>query len=74
MSTRVDPGAAIQTLGIKAKDEEDLLQFSIPHGVDIVSGSFVRSASNVVAIRQCLGEAGRHICVHAKIGAWRSCR
>ncbi|GMF09360.1 unnamed protein product [Phytophthora lilii] len=35
--------------------------------VDIVSGSFVRSAANVRAIRECLGEAGRHIRVHAKI-------
>ncbi|KAI9911698.1 hypothetical protein PsorP6_009343 [Peronosclerospora sorghi] len=60
-------GAAIQIPGITAKDEEDLRAFAIPHGVDIVSGSFVRSAANVRAIRQCLGEAGRRISVHAKI-------
>ncbi|KAG7388927.1 hypothetical protein PHYPSEUDO_011574 [Phytophthora pseudosyringae] len=61
------PGAAIQIPGITEKDENDLLNFAIPNGVDIVSGSFVRSAANVRAIRQCLGEAGRHIRVHAKI-------
>ncbi|KAL3674715.1 hypothetical protein V7S43_000650 [Phytophthora oleae] len=61
------PGAAIQIPGITEKDENDLLNFAIPHGVDIVSGSFVRSAANVRAIRECLGEAGRHIRVHAKI-------
>lgn len=61
------PGAAIQIPGITAKDENDLLNFAIPNGVDIVSGSFVRSADNVRAIRVCLGEAGRHIRVHAKI-------
>ncbi|KAI9909078.1 hypothetical protein PsorP6_014818 [Peronosclerospora sorghi] len=66
MSTRVDPGAAIQIPGITAKDEEDLLPFAIPHGVDIVSGSFVRSEANVRAIRQCLGEAGRHFCSMTK--------
>ncbi|KAG6580307.1 Pyruvate kinase [Phytophthora cinnamomi] len=61
------PGAAIQIPGITEKDEDDLLNFAIPNGVDIVSGSFVRSAANVRAIRECLGEAGRHIRVHAKI-------
>lgn len=60
-------GAAIQIPGITEKDEDDLLNFAIPNGVDIVSGSFVRSAANVRAIRECLGEAGRHIRVHAKI-------
>ncbi|UIZ27935.1 hypothetical protein KXD40_004457 [Peronospora effusa] len=61
------PGAAIQIPGITEKDKDDLLNFAIPNGVDIVSGSFVRSAANVRAIRKCLGEAGRHIRVHAKI-------
>ncbi|KAE9020831.1 Pyruvate kinase [Phytophthora fragariae] len=61
------PGAAIQIPGITEKDEDDLLNFAIPNGVDIVSGSFVRSAANVRAIRECLGEDGRHIRVHAKI-------
>ncbi|CAI5743539.1 unnamed protein product [Hyaloperonospora brassicae] len=61
------PGAAIQIPGITEKDRDDLLNFAIPNGVDIVSGSFVRSAANVRAIRNCLGEAGRHIRVHAKI-------
>ncbi|KAG6580306.1 pyruvate kinase [Phytophthora cinnamomi] len=40
------PGAAIQIPGITEKDEDDLLNFAIPNGVDIVSGSFVRSAAN----------------------------
>uniref|UniRef100_A0AAV1UM44 Pyruvate kinase n=1 Tax=Peronospora matthiolae TaxID=2874970 RepID=A0AAV1UM44_9STRA len=61
------PGAAIEIPGITEKDKDDLLNFAIPNGVDIVSGSFVRSAANVRAIRECLGEAGRHIRVHAKI-------
>ncbi|OWZ12613.1 Pyruvate kinase [Phytophthora megakarya] len=61
------PGAAIQIPGITEKDVDDLRNFAIPNGVDIVSGSFVRSAANVRAIRECLGEAGRHIRVHAKI-------
>ncbi|TMW64851.1 hypothetical protein Poli38472_009018 [Pythium oligandrum] len=61
------PGAAIQIPGITPKDEDDLRNFAIPQAVDIVSGSFVRCADNVRAIRQCLGERGKHIRVHAKI-------
>lgn len=61
------PGAAIQVPGITAKDETDLQHFAIPQAVDIVSGSFVRCAANVRAIRACLGDRGRHIRVHAKI-------
>ncbi|OQS06630.1 pyruvate kinase [Thraustotheca clavata] len=61
------PGAALRIPGITEKDKHDLINFAIPQNVDIVSGSFVRSAANVRAIRECLGEAGRHIRVHAKI-------
>ncbi|CAK4100667.1 unnamed protein product [Aphanomyces euteiches] len=61
------PGAAIKIPGITDKDKHDLVDFGIPQGVDIVSGSFVRSADNVRAIRACMGENGKHIRVHAKI-------
>lgn len=61
------PGAAIKVPGITEKDENDLKNFAIPQAVDIVSGSFVRCAENVRAIRECLGDRGRHIRVHAKI-------
>ncbi|KAF0691282.1 Aste57867_17460 [Aphanomyces stellatus] len=61
------PGAAMHVPGITDKDKDDIINFAIPHNVDIVSGSFVRSAANVRAIRECLGEAGKAIRVHAKI-------
>ncbi|DBA01340.1 TPA: hypothetical protein N0F65_001579 [Lagenidium giganteum] len=61
------PGAAIRIPGITDKDENDLLNFAIPQAVDIVSGSFVRCAENVKAIRDCLGDRGKYIRVHAKI-------
>lgn len=67
-------GAAIKIPGITKKDEDDLINFAIPHAVDIVSGSFVRSAANVRAIRQCLGEKGRYIRVHAKIESLEALR
>ncbi|OQR90815.1 pyruvate kinase [Achlya hypogyna] len=68
------PGAALQIPGITEKDVHDLQQFAIPQHVDIVSGSFVRSAANVRALRACLGEAGKHIRVHAKIESLEALR
>jgi pyruvate kinase len=41
------PGAALRIPGITDHDRRDLQEFAIPQGVDIVSGSFVRSAANV---------------------------
>ncbi|ETV79321.1 pyruvate kinase, variant 8 [Aphanomyces astaci] len=61
------PGAKIRIPGITDKDKHDLVHFALPYAVDIVSGSFVRSAANVRAIRACLGDAGKHIRIHAKI-------
>ncbi|ETW00158.1 pyruvate kinase [Aphanomyces invadans] len=61
------PGAKIRVPGITEKDKYDLEHFALPQGVDIVSGSFVRSADNVRALRACLGDAGKHIRIHAKI-------
>ncbi|CAK9026376.1 Pyruvate kinase (PK), partial [Durusdinium trenchii] len=61
------PGVSIRLPGITEKDEYDLKNFALKHEVDIVSGSFIRTAANVRAIRECLGEEGKHIRVHAKI-------
>ncbi|RHY34512.1 hypothetical protein DYB32_000920 [Aphanomyces invadans] len=61
------PGAKIRVPGITEKDKYDLEHFALPQGVDIVSGSFVRSADNCRALRACLGDAGKHIRIHAKI-------
>ncbi|EQC28747.1 pyruvate kinase, barrel domain-containing protein [Saprolegnia diclina VS20] len=68
------PGAALRIPGITTKDEHDLREFAIPQRVDIVSGSFVRSAANVRAIRACLGDAGKYIRVHAKIESLEALR
>lgn len=40
-------GAALRIPGITDKDKHDLEHFAVPQQVDIVSGSFVRSAANV---------------------------
>mmetsp|Transcript_19567 Transcript_19567/g.38266 ORF Transcript_19567/g.38266 Transcript_19567/m.38266 type:complete len:868 (+) Transcript_19567:53-2656(+) len=61
------PGVSIRLPGITTKDKYDLENFALKYPVDIVSGSFIRTADNVRAVRACLGEAGKHIRVHAKI-------
>ena len=52
------PGVCVQLPGITEKDVYDVKEFAIPQGVDIVSGSFIRTAANVRALRDCLGEEG----------------
>ncbi len=61
------PGAKIKLPGITEKDRDDIINFGIANHVDIISGSFTRTAENVKALRACLGEAGKNIRVHAKI-------
>ena len=61
------PGVKIRLPGITDKDRYDIEHFALVHKVDIVSGSFIRSAENVHALRACLGERGKHIRVHAKL-------
>lgn len=41
------PGARISIPGITLKDVDDITNFALVHDVDIVSGSFVRTAENV---------------------------
>lgn len=41
------PGAKVDIPGITEKDRDDLVNFGLVQGIDIVSGSFVRSAANV---------------------------
>ena len=53
--------------GITEEDKRDILEFGLKHNVDIISGSFVRHPSHVQEIRECLGQAGRRIRVHAKL-------
>lgn len=60
------PGVTINLPGISEKDLDDIINFGVKHNVDIISGSFVRTAANVRALRSCLGE-GSKIRVHAKI-------
>jgi pyruvate kinase len=56
-------------LGISAFTDHDrnCLKFALEHGVDAVSQSFVATAADIEAVRQCAKEAGRVPFIIAKI-------
>jgi len=51
---------------LSEKDKKDL-QFGVKNKVDMVFASFIRRASDITAIREVLGEAGKDIQIIAKV-------
>ena len=61
------PGVKVHLPSLMEKDIEDL-KFGVANGFDIVAASFIRSAADVVKIRQVLEEnGGSHIHIISKI-------
>eukprot|EP01027_Heterolobosea_sp_BB2_P022179 GEZU01032636.1.p1 GENE.GEZU01032636.1~~GEZU01032636.1.p1 ORF type:complete len:505 (+),score=213.31 GEZU01032636.1:125-1639(+) len=60
------PGAIVDLPPISPKDEEDI-KFAMKHEVDFIAASFVRQASDVIAIKEMLGPQRDKIHVIAKI-------
>jgi len=60
------PGAALSIPALTEKDRKDLA-FGLKHGVDAVALSFVRSASDLRAVRQIIARSGRDVFVIAKL-------
>jgi pyruvate kinase len=61
------PGVVVDLPTITEKDRDDLVNFGLKYGVDMIAASFVRKASDIAHIREVLGPAGRHIKIIAKI-------
>ncbi|KAA0146945.1 hypothetical protein FNF31_07675 [Cafeteria roenbergensis] len=61
------PGVIVDLPTITAKDEDDLVNFAVPQGVDFIAASFVRKGSDIDVIREALGHAGAGIRIIAKI-------
>jgi pyruvate kinase len=60
------PGAALSVPSLTEKDRADL-EFGLKHGVDLVALSFVRSAADVLAVKEVIRENGRNVLVVAKL-------
>ena len=60
------PGVALSIPALTGKDRKDLV-FGLKHGVDAVALSFVRSASDLRAVRQIIARSGRDVFVIAKL-------
>ena len=60
------PGVAFSIPALTEKDREDL-EFGLKHGVDMVAISFVRSASDVLTVKQIITRHGSDIPVIAKL-------
>lgn len=61
------PGVIVDLPTITEKDRDDLVNFGLKYGVDMIAASFVRKASDIDVIKSVLGPAGRHIKIVAKI-------
>jgi pyruvate kinase len=61
------PGCRIDLPTITEKDENDLVNFGLKHGVDIIFLSFVRRGSDIEECRDVLGPRGSGIKIIAKI-------
>ena len=60
------PGTSLSRTLMSTENRDDLL-FAVEHDIDYVAASFVRSAADVLEIRQVLAERGAQIPVLAKI-------
>lgn len=61
------PGSIIDLPTVNDKDETDIVEFGIKHGIDMVCVSYVRSANCIETVRDILGARGAHVKIIAKI-------
>ena len=61
------PGAIIDLPTLTDRDESDIVDFGLKHGIDMIAASFVRCANDIETIRDVLGPKGNHVKIIAKI-------
>jgi pyruvate kinase len=61
------PGTPLDLPTLTEKDEDDVVDFGLTNGVDIVAANLVRKASDIEYIREVLGPKGAHIKIMSAI-------
>lgn len=61
------PGVIVDLPTLTEKDIVDLQEWGVKNNVDFIAASFVRKPSDVIKIREVLGEAGKGIKIICKI-------
>ncbi|CAJ1955263.1 unnamed protein product [Cylindrotheca closterium] len=61
------PGVVVDLPTLTEKDISDIKEWGIPNGIDFIAASFVRKASDVLKIREILGEENQAIKIICKI-------
>lgn len=60
-------GCKVNLPTVTEKDEDDIINFGLKEGVDMIAASFVRTAQDVENIRDLLGPKGSNIKIISKI-------
>eukprot|EP00595_Chromulina_sp_UTEXLB2642_P000215 CAMPEP_0196761142 /NCGR_PEP_ID=MMETSP1095-20130614/274_1 /TAXON_ID=96789 ORGANISM="Chromulina nebulosa, Strain UTEXLB2642" /NCGR_SAMPLE_ID=MMETSP1095 /ASSEMBLY_ACC=CAM_ASM_000446 /LENGTH=316 /DNA_ID=CAMNT_0042110295 /DNA_START=560 /DNA_END=1511 /DNA_ORIENTATION=+ len=61
------PGAIVDLPTLTTKDIDDIKVWGIQHNIDYIAASFVRKPSDILFIREVLGEAGKNVKIVSKI-------
>jgi len=61
------PGVVVDLPTLTEKDKEDILGWGVPNKIDIIALSFVRKGSDLVEVRNLLGEHAKNILLMSKV-------
>eukprot|EP00250_Pteridium_aquilinum_P020037 c24679_g1_i1 orf=604-2334(-) len=61
------PGVVVDLPTLTDKDREDIMQWGVPNKIDLIALSFVRKGSDLVTVREMLGDHTRSIKLMSKI-------
>ncbi|XP_010427377.1 PREDICTED: pyruvate kinase, cytosolic isozyme-like isoform X2 [Camelina sativa] len=61
------PGIVVDLPTLTAKDKEDIMQWEVPNKIDIIALSFVRKGSDLIEVRELLGEHSKNIMLMSKV-------
>ena len=61
------PGCIVELPTVTEKDENDIVEFGLKYGVDLIALSFARTAADINNVREIMGPRGSKVKIIAKI-------